>query len=74
MQDENDCGRCRQYRETSYTCIWPWRAHHVFVGRKKLLNSCRDPWAGKTLFLFQPNEKRECGAQAMVDDGSQNVG
>jgi amidohydrolase len=35
----------------------------------ELLNSCRDFWKGTVVLLFQPNEERGAGAQAMVDDG-----
>jgi amidohydrolase len=35
----------------------------------ELLHSCRDSWSGTAIFLFQPNEERGAGAQAMVDDG-----
>lgn len=35
----------------------------------ELLHSCRDSWSGSAIFLFQPNEERGAGAQAMVDDG-----
>lgn len=35
----------------------------------ELLHRCRDSWSGTALFLFQPNEERGAGAQAMVDDG-----
>jgi amidohydrolase len=35
----------------------------------ELLNSCRDFWSGTVALLFQPNEERGAGAQAMVDDG-----
>jgi amidohydrolase len=35
----------------------------------ELLHNCRDSWNGTALFLFQPNEERGAGAQAMVDDG-----
>lgn len=35
----------------------------------ELLHKCRDSWSGTALFLFQPNEERGAGAQAMVDDG-----
>jgi len=35
----------------------------------ELLHKCRDIWSGTVLFLFQPNEERGAGAQAMVDDG-----
>ncbi|KAL4804158.1 hypothetical protein BDV18DRAFT_143922 [Aspergillus unguis] len=33
------------------------------------LASCRDQWTGTLIVLFQPNEERGGGAQAMVDDG-----
>ncbi|KAL8850156.1 MAG: hypothetical protein Q9221_004917 [Calogaya cf. arnoldii] len=35
----------------------------------ELLVSCRDSWNGTVVLLFQPNEERGAGAQAMVDDG-----
>ena len=35
----------------------------------ELLHSCRKSWSGTVIFLFQPNEERGAGAQAMVDDG-----
>ncbi|KAL8672770.1 MAG: hypothetical protein Q9168_002796 [Polycauliona sp. 1 TL-2023] len=35
----------------------------------ELLISCRHSWAGTVVLLFQPNEERGAGAQAMVDDG-----
>ncbi|KAI9683617.1 MAG: hypothetical protein M1829_004921 [Trizodia sp. TS-e1964] len=35
----------------------------------ELLNSCRNSWNGTVVLLFQPNEERAGGAQAMVDDG-----
>jgi metal-dependent amidase/aminoacylase/carboxypeptidase family protein len=35
----------------------------------ELLHRCRDSWIGIAIFLFQPNEERGAGAQAMVDDG-----
>ncbi|KAI4246776.1 MAG: hypothetical protein L6R40_001805 [Gallowayella cf. fulva] len=35
----------------------------------ELLNTCRDSWNGTVVLLFQPNEERGAGAQAMVDDG-----
>ncbi|KAL9001386.1 MAG: hypothetical protein Q9169_000277 [Polycauliona sp. 2 TL-2023] len=35
----------------------------------ELLVSCRGSWAGTVVLLFQPNEERGAGAQAMVDDG-----
>ena len=35
----------------------------------ELMDSCRSRWAGTLLVLFQPNEERAAGAQAMVDDG-----
>ncbi|APA13429.1 hypothetical protein SS1G_07966 [Sclerotinia sclerotiorum 1980 UF-70] len=35
----------------------------------ELLHTCRDSWKGTVVLLFQPNEERGAGAQAMVDDG-----
>jgi amidohydrolase len=40
----------------------------------KLLHGCRDSWSGTVLALFQPNEERGAGAQAMVDDGLYDEG
>lgn len=39
-----------------------------------LLVSCRDSWNGTVVLLFQPNEERGAGAQAMVDDGLYDEG
>lgn len=39
------------------------------LAASELLHSCRDFWTGTLLVLFQPNEERGSGAQAMVDDG-----
>ncbi|KAL8976512.1 MAG: hypothetical protein Q9205_007490 [Flavoplaca limonia] len=39
-----------------------------------LLLSCRDSWNGTVVLLFQPNEERGAGAQAMVDDGLYDEG
>jgi amidohydrolase len=46
------------------TCISYLSLHHA-----ELLHRCRDSWSGIAIFLFQPNEERGAGAQAMVDDG-----
>jgi amidohydrolase len=35
----------------------------------ELLHTCRASWKGTLILLFQPNEERGAGAQAMVDDG-----
>jgi metal-dependent amidase/aminoacylase/carboxypeptidase family protein len=35
----------------------------------KMLTSTQDAWSGTLIVLFQPNEERGGGAQAMVDDG-----
>ena len=35
----------------------------------ELMASTRDAWSGTLIVLFQPNEERGAGAQAMVDDG-----
>lgn len=35
----------------------------------EILAKSRDSWSGTLLVLFQPNEERGAGAQAMVDDG-----
>ncbi|KAL8777332.1 MAG: hypothetical protein Q9213_007912 [Squamulea squamosa] len=40
----------------------------------ELLNSCRESWSGTVVLLFQPNEERGAGAQAMVDDGLYDEG
>jgi metal-dependent amidase/aminoacylase/carboxypeptidase family protein len=41
----------------------------------KLLHTARGKWRGRLLCLFQPNEERAGGAQAMIDDGLyQNYG
>lgn len=40
----------------------------------ELLNACRSSWSGTVVLLFQPNEERGAGAQAMVDDGLYDEG
>ncbi|KAL2847524.1 metal-dependent amidase/aminoacylase/carboxypeptidase [Aspergillus pseudoustus] len=35
----------------------------------EILVKTRDAWSGTLIILFQPNEERGAGAQAMVDDG-----
>jgi amidohydrolase len=39
------------------------------MGASTLLQSARDTWKGTLLCVFQPNEERSGGAQAMIDDG-----
>lgn len=39
------------------------------LAASELLHACRGSWTGTVLALFQPNEERGAGAQAMVDDG-----
>lgn len=39
------------------------------MAASKLLMSAREHWKGTLLCLFQPNEERGGGAQAMIDDG-----
>jgi amidohydrolase len=39
------------------------------MAASKLLVSAREQWKGNLLCLFQPNEERGGGAQAMIDDG-----
>ncbi|GES60663.1 peptidase M20D/carboxypeptidase Ss1 [Aspergillus terreus] len=39
------------------------------LGAADLLRNMKDAWSGTLVCLFQPNEERLRGAQAMVDDG-----
>ncbi|MCJ1248269.1 hypothetical protein MMC30_005486 [Trapelia coarctata] len=39
-----------------------------------LLHSAREDWKGTSLCVFQPNEERGGGAQAMIDDGLYDKG
>ena len=39
------------------------------LGAAELLHKTREAWSGTLICLFQPNEERLLGAQAMIDDG-----
>jgi amidohydrolase len=39
------------------------------LGAADLLHKSKDAWSGTLICLFQPNEERLLGAQAMIDDG-----
>lgn len=39
------------------------------LGAAELLHKVRDAWSGTLICVFQPNEERLLGAQAMIDDG-----
>ena len=39
------------------------------LAASRLLHTCQQSWTGTLVVLFQPNEERGAGAQAMVDDG-----
>lgn len=77
MKEETGLSYASKVQQVDVDGVSKWVMHacghdmHMasLLGAADLLHSVRDKWSGTLICVFQPNEERLLGAQAMIDDG-----